>query len=63
MKHLNIAVLGVSKLKWTGMRHLQLGLYKVFDSGNDKLRRNGVALILRQDLTQAVGAVLQGLTE
>lgn len=32
----NIAVLGISELKWTGMGHFQLGSCKVFHSGNDK---------------------------
>lgn len=50
MKPLNIAVLGVSELKWD----IQPGHYKIFYSENDKLRRNRVALILRQDVAQAV---------
>lgn len=52
MKCLDTAVLHVSKLKWTGMGHFQSDNYKAFHSGNDKLRRNGVALILRQDVLQ-----------
>lgn len=47
MEHLNIAVLGVSELKWTGMQHFQSDNYEVFYSGHDKLRRNGVASLLR----------------
>lgn len=39
-EHLNIVVLGVRKLKWTGMGHSQSGNYKAFYSGNEKLRRN-----------------------
>lgn len=50
MKHLNIAVLGVSKRKWTGMGHFHSDNYEVFYSRNDKRRRNRVALILRQDV-------------
>lgn len=46
--HLNIVVIGVSELKWNGMGHL-----KSDNSGNDKLNRNRVALILRQDVAQA----------
>lgn len=52
MKCLDTAVLRVSKLKWTGVGHFQSDNYKAFHSGNDKLRRNGVALILRQDVLQ-----------
>lgn len=50
MECLNITVLGVSTLKWTGMRYFQSDNYKLFYSGNDKLRRNGASLILRQDV-------------
>lgn len=46
IEHLNILVLDVIKPKWTGMGHFQLGNYKVFYLGNDKLRRNKAALIL-----------------
>lgn len=35
-EHLNIAVLGISELKWTEMGHFQSGNCKVFHSGNDK---------------------------
>lgn len=47
-------MLGVGELKWTGMRYFQSGNYKAFYSGHDKIRRNGVALILKQDVAQAV---------
>lgn len=61
MECLNIAVIGFSKLKWTGIGHFQTGNYKVFYSRNDKLRRNEVALILRQDIIQTVKATIQVL--
>ena len=55
MERLNIAVLGLGELKWTGMGHFfQLDNNKVFYSGNDKLRSGGVALIPSQDEAQAV---------
>ena len=54
MEHLNIAVLSVSKLKWTGMRHFQSDICKTFCPGNDRLGRKGVALILRQEVAEAV---------
>ena len=54
MQHLNTAVLGVSELKWTRMGHFQSDYSKVFYSRNGKLRRNRVALIMREDVTQTV---------
>lgn len=43
-----------SELKWTEMGHLQLVKYKILYPGNDKLRGNKVASILRQDVAQGV---------
>ena len=51
---LNIAVLGLRELKWTGMGHFQSDNYTVFYSRNDKLGSNRVALILRQEVAQVV---------
>lgn len=39
MEHLNIPVLDVRELKWTGMGYFQAGNYKLFYSGNDKVRK------------------------
>lgn len=54
IEHLNILVLDVIKLKWTGIRYFQSGNHKVFYSGNDKPRRNGMTLILRQNVAKIV---------
>ena len=54
MKSLNIAVLGISELNRTRMGHFQSYNDKVSYSGNDRLRRHRVVLILRQDVAQAV---------
>ena len=37
----NIAVLGVSELKWIAMGYIQLDNYKMFYLRNDKPTRNG----------------------
>ena len=39
-------------MDWNG--HFQSDDYKVFYSGNDRLRRNRVALMLKQDVADAV---------
>ena len=62
MEHLNIAVLGISKLKWTRMGHFQSDKYKAFNSGNYKLKGNKVVLT-RQEVCRQLGAITQGLTE
>ena len=47
---ISIAVLGVSELKWSGKRYFQSDNYKVFYTGGDKLRRNEMTLIWRQEV-------------
>ena len=53
MEYVNTVVLGVSKLKWPGMGYFLSGNCKEFYPGNKKLRKNRVALILRQDIAWA----------
>lgn len=56
----------VNKIKWTGVGHLPLGNYKMFSpemTNSERKKRKGVALILRQDVAQAVGAMMQVSTE
>lgn len=50
-KHCNAWCLW-TKMDWNG--HFQSDDYKVFYSGNDRLRRNRVALMLKQDVADAV---------
>lgn len=54
VEHLNGAVVGGNELKWPGMDHVPSSNCKVLYSRNDKLRRNGVASLLRQDAVQVV---------
>lgn len=63
VEHINIAMLCVSELQWTGREYFLSDNHKVFYSGNDNLRRNGMAPILKQNIAQAVRAIIQGLIE
>ena len=45
MARVNIDFLGISKLKWTGMREFNSDDHYIYYSGQEPLRRNGVALI------------------
>ena len=45
MGRLNIKILGISKLKWTGMEKFNLDGHYVYYCGEEFLRRNGVDLI------------------
>ena len=42
----NIKILGISKLKWTGMGDFNLDDHYIYFCGQESLRRNGVAIIV-----------------
>ena len=41
-----IDILGISKLKWTGMGEFNSGDHFIYYCGQESLRRNGVAIIV-----------------
>ena len=46
MARVNIDILGISKLKWTGMSEFNSDDHYIYYCGQESLRRNGVALIV-----------------
>ena len=48
MARVNIDILGISKLKWTGMGEFNLDDHYIYYCGQESLRRNGVALIVNK---------------
>ena len=48
MARLNINILGISELKWTGMGDFNSDDYYIYYCGQEALRRNGVALIVNE---------------
>ena len=50
MTRVNINILGISELKWTGMSEFNLDDYYINYCGQESLRRNGVALIVNKSL-------------
>ena len=46
MARVNIDILGISELKWTGMGEFNSDDHYIYYSGQDSLRRNRVALIV-----------------
>ena len=40
----NIYILGISELKWTGMGEFKSGDHYIYYCGQESLRRNGVAI-------------------
>ena len=48
MARLNINILGISKLKWTGMGEFNTDDHYIYYCGQESLRRNGVAIIVNK---------------
>ena len=46
MARVNINILGISKLKWTGIGEVNSNDHYIYYCGQESLRRNGVALIV-----------------
>ena len=47
MARLNINILGISELKWTGMSEFNPDDHYIYYCGQESLRRNGVAIIVK----------------
>ena len=54
MARVNIDILGISELKWTGKGELNLDDHCVYYCGQESLGRNGVALIVNKTVWNAV---------
>jgi len=50
MARLNIDILGISELKWTGMGEFNSEDHYIYYCGQESHRRNGVALIVNKSL-------------
>ena len=48
MKKVNIDILGISELKWTGMAEFNSDNHYIYYCGQEFLRRNAVALIVNK---------------
>ena len=48
MARVNVNILGISKLKWTGMGECNSGDHYIYYCGQESLRRNGVAIMVNK---------------
>ena len=48
MARVNIDILGIRELKWTGMGEFKSDDHYIYSCGQESLRRNGVALIVNK---------------
>ena len=54
MTRVNVDILGISELKWTGMGEFNSDDYYIYYCGQEPLRRNGVAIIVNKRVQNAV---------
>ena len=50
MTRVNVNILGISKLKWAGMREFNSDDHFIYYWGQESLRRNEVALIINKKI-------------
>ena len=48
MARVNVDILGIKKLKWTGMGEFNSNNHYIYYCGQESLRRNGVAIIVNK---------------
>ena len=54
MARVNVNIIGISELKWTGMGEFNSDDHYIYYCGQESLRRNGVALIVNKRVQNAV---------
>ena len=54
MARVNIDILGISELRWTGMGERNSDSHYIYNCGQEYLRRNGVAIIVNKTVQNAV---------
>ena len=54
MARVNINILGISKLKWTGMGEFNSDDHYIYYCGQESLRRNGVSIIANKRVQNSV---------
>ena len=50
MVRVNVNILEISELKWTGMSEFNSDDHYIYNCGQESLRRNGVAIIVNKRL-------------
>ena len=54
MARVNVDILGISELKWTGMGELNSDDHYIYYCGQESLRRNGVTIIVNERVRNAI---------
>ena len=54
MARVNVNILGISELKWSGMGEFNSDDHYIYYCGQESLRRNGVAIMVNKRIQNAV---------
>ena len=54
MARVNVDIIGISELKWTGMGEFNSDVHYIYYCGQESLRRSGVAIIVKKRIRNAV---------
>ena len=49
MARVNVDILGISELKWTGMGEFNSDDHYIYYCGQESLKRNGIAIIVKKE--------------
>ena len=63
MTRVNINILGISELKWTGMSEFNSDDHYIYYCGQESLRRNGVAIMSRKESKMQYLGAISKMTE
>ena len=63
MARVNVDILGISKPRWTGMGEFNSDDHYIYYYGQESLRRNGVAIIVKKRVWNAVLDAISKMTE
>ena len=54
MARVNVNILGISELRWTGMGEFNSDEHYIYYCGQESLRRNGISIIVNERIRNAV---------
>ena len=63
MARVNVDILGISELKWTGMGELNSDDHYIYYSGQESVRRNGVAIMVTKESEMQYLDAISKMTE
>ena len=63
MARVNVDILGISELKWTGMGEFNSDDHHIYYCWQESLRRNGVAIMVNKRVQNAVLDAVSKMTE